>query len=152
MNFAFMKKQLAFAEGFVIPRAAGHVLSDVGVDEERTARLEVDIIVADVGFAFAEGLDLVAVKDESRFHLFEDVVVVRGGAVLRDNFFARLLRILGLAGALPGLLGRLGHNLSFYLMKRLIRMSGTAAPPGGLLPSDWPPVRGKAGELPHGTV
>jgi hypothetical protein len=97
------------------------------------------------------------VKDEARFHLFEDVVVVRGGAVLRDYFFARLLGVLTflralLGTTLHGFTSRLGHNLSFYLMMRLIRMSGTAAPSGELLPSYRPPVGGKATELVNGTV
>ena len=151
MNFAFVKKQLAFAEGFVIPRAAGHVLGDVGVDEERAAGLEVDVGVADVGFAFAECFHFGAMKDESRFHLFEDVVVVRGSAVLRDDFFARLLG-LGFWRDLPGLRGWLAHNLSFYLMMRLIRMSGTAARPGEPSPSYRPCLWGKAMELANGTV
>src|SRR5579863_7102007 len=130
MNFAFVKKQLAFAERLVIPRAAGHVLGNVGVDEEGAAGLEVDVSVADVGFAFAKSLHFGAVKDEARFHLFEDVIVVRGGTVLRDDLLARVLGALRFLLALCGPGGRLGHNLSFYLMMRLMRMSGTAAQPG----------------------
>ena len=157
MNLAFMKKQFAFAERFVVPRAAGHVLRDVGVDEKRAAGLEVHVGVADVGLAFAQGFHFGAVKDESRFHLFEDVIVVRSRAILRDYFFARLLGVLAflraLLGTTPhGFTSRLGHNLSFYLMMRLIRMSGTAAQPEVLLPSYRPPVGGKAAELANGTV
>ena len=152
MNFAFVKKQLAFTEGLVIPRAAGHVLSDVGVDEERDAGLEVDVSVADVGFAFAKGFHFGAEKNESRFHLFEDVIVVGSGTVLRDDLFARVLGVLRFLRALSGLGRWLGHNLSFYLMMRLIRVSGTAAHPSGLLSSYRPPVRGKATELANGTV
>ena len=152
MNLAFMKKKFAFAKWFVIPRAAGHVLSDVGVDEKRAAGLEVHVGVANVGFALAEGLDLGTVKDQPRFDLFEDVVVVRSGAILRDDLFARLLRVLSFLGALPGLLGRLSHNLSFYLIMRLIRMSGTAVQPDELLPSYRVCVGGKATELANGMV
>ena len=154
MNLAFMKKQFALAERFVIPRAAGHVLGDVGVDQEGAAGLEIHVGVADVGLAFAQSLHLSAMKDQARFHLFKDVVVVRGRAVLRDDLFARLVRIFtlfgALLGALPGFTSWLGHNLSFYLMMRLIRMSGTAAQRGLLLPSYRP--RGKATELANGIV
>jgi hypothetical protein len=157
MNLAFMKKEFAFAERFVVPWAAGHVLRDVCVDEERAAGLEVHVGVADVGLAFAQSFHFGAVKDESRFHLFEDVVVVRSRAVLRDDFFARLLGVLALLRALlgttlHGFTSRLGHNLSFYLMMRLIRMSGTAAQPGVLFPSYRFSVRGKAAELANGIV
>ena len=152
MNLAFVKKQLAFAEGFVVPRTTGHVLGDVGIHQKRAAGLEVNIGIADVGLAFAESLDLGAVKNESRFHPFEDVIIVGGRAVLRDDLFARLLGVLALLGNLPGFTSWLGHNLSFYLMMRLIRVSGTAAHPGKPLPSYRPPVGGKAGKLANGTV
>ena len=156
MNLAFMKKQFAFAEGFVIPRAAGHILGDVGVDEERAAGLEIHVGVANVGFAFAESFHFGAVKDEACFHPFEDVVVEGGGAILRDDLFARLFGVLALLGALlgalPGLLSWPSHNLSFYLMKRLIRMSGRAAQPDEHIPSRRRPDWGKAGELADATV
>src|SRR5882724_2687741 len=152
MNFAFVKKKFAFAERLVVPRAAGHVLGDVGVDEERAAGLEVHVGVADVGFALAESLHFGAMKDEPCFHLFEDVVVVRRGTVLRDDFFARLLGAFRFLLALSGLRGWLGHNLLFYLMMRLIRMSGTAAQPGGPPPSYRPPLWGKATGVANGTV
>ena len=152
MNFAFMKKEFALAEGFVIPRAAGHVLSDVSIDKEGAAGLEVHVGVADVGFAFAKGFDFGAVKDEAGLHFFEDVIVVRGGAVLRDDFFAGLFGVLALFRELPGFGAWLGHNLLFYLMKRLIRMSGRAAQADEALPINRVSVGGKATELAHGTA
>jgi len=143
MNLAFVKKKFTLAEGLVVPRAAGHVLGNVGVDEKRATGLEIHVGVADVGFAFAEGFDFSAVKDEACLHPFEDVVIVGGGAILRDDFLARLFRVFALLGALlgalPGLLSRLGHNLSFYLMKRLIRMSGRAAQQDEHIPSNRQP-------------
>ena len=143
MNFAFVKKELTLAEGLVVPRAAGHVLGDVGVHEERATGLEIHVGVADVGLAFAEGLHFGAMEDEAGFEAFEDVIVVGGRAVLGDDLFGGpgglfTLRLLGVFGG-PG------HNLSFYLMKRLIRMSGTAAPPGPLVPSYRSFVGGESG-------
>jgi len=56
------------------------------------------------------------VQHQARFQLLKNVVVVRGGAVLRDDLLTRLPVF-----ALYGLVGWLGHNLSFYPMLRLIQ-------------------------------
>src|SRR5208337_1427667 len=152
MNLAFMKEQFAFAERLVIPGTAGHVLSDVGVDEKSAAGFEVHVGIANVGFAFAQGFHFGAVQDETGFQLFKNMVVVRRRAILRDDLFARLLGVL----ALTRFTGRLHHNLSFYLMPRLMRVSGKAASPGQPPPSYRSAakegVERKATGLVHGTV
>src|SRR5579883_1297780 len=110
MNFAFVKKQFAFAERLVVPRAAGHVLRDVGVDQKRAAGLEVHIGVADVGLAFTQRFHFGAVKNEAGLEFFEDVIIVGSRPVLRDDLFAGTFGLLTFR--LLGVLGRLGHNLS----------------------------------------
>ena len=117
MNFAAMQKKFALAERFVIPRAAGHILRDVRVDEICPARLEIDISIADVCFTFAQSFYFGAVQHEARFELLKNMVVVRGGAILRDDLLARL-SVFAL-GAISRFVRWLGHNLSFYLMMRL---------------------------------
>src|SRR5262249_7690008 len=117
VNFVFVEEKLARAEGFVIPGAAGHVLGDVGVHEPRTVGLEVDIGVADVRFALAQRLHFGAAKGEAGFKAFEEVVIVGGGAILRDDrlggllgLFRRLLALRWNGG--PSRLGdRLRHSV-----------------------------------------
>ena len=80
-----MKKQLARAKRLVVPGTAGQVLRDVRVDEPRAAGLEVDVGVADIRFAFAQGFHFGAMEDQAGFKLVEQMIVVRGDAVLRDD-------------------------------------------------------------------
>ena len=151
MNLALVKKQFTFAKRLVVPGAAGHILRDVRVDEESAAGLEVHIGVADVGFTFAQCFHFGAMKNESGLKLFQDVIVVRSCAILRDDLFAGLLGLFTFR--LLGVLRRLGHNLSFYLMTRLTWMSGTAAPPSLHAPSYRSSIAmgRKAAELAYGT-
>ena len=46
----------------MVPRATGHVLSDMGVDQPGASRLEIHIGVANIGFTFAERLYLGSVQ------------------------------------------------------------------------------------------
>src|SRR5215472_14880972 len=150
MNFTLVKKKFAIAERLVIPGTARQVLRDVGVDQIWAAGLEVHIGVADVGLAFAQRFHFGAVQDQPGFELFKKVIVVGGGAILRDDLLARLGALFTLR--LLSVFRRPGHNLSFYLMTRLTRMSGKAAPSGPLVPSCRPSWEKKAGELSYGTV
>ncbi len=73
------------------------------VNQPRAGGLEIDIGIADIGFAFAEGFDLGAMKDQAGLMFLKNMVVIRGRAILRDDLLARLRGLLGL-------LGRLDHN------------------------------------------
>src|SRR5215469_5779721 len=150
MNLAFVQKKFSFAERLVVPRPSGHVLCDVCVHQKRPAGLEIHVGVADVGLAFPQGLHFGTVQHQSGFQLFKKMIVVGSRAVLCDDRYllARPFRLL----ALLRLLGRLGHNLSFYPMTRLIGMPGTAVSPGLSLPSCRSSAQRKAAPLAHGTV
>ncbi len=111
-----MEKKLAAAERFVVPRTAGKVLSDVRIDEKRAAGLEIDEGVADICFALAEGFHFRAMQHYAGFQLLKNMIVVRSGAILRDDLLAGLFGVF----ALPGFTVWLDHNLSFYLKARLI--------------------------------
>jgi hypothetical protein len=87
MNLIFVEQELARAERFVVPWTARTVLGDVSVDEPRATGLEIDEGVADVCLTLAESFDLGAMKDQSGFELLQEVVIVRGGAILGDDLF-----------------------------------------------------------------
>src|SRR5579859_465123 len=97
-----MEQQLAAAQGFMIPRTARHILSDVGVDEPGSIWFEVDVSVANIRFSFAKGFDFGAVKDEAGFQPFEKMIVIARRAILGDD------GLLGLLGLFCGL----GHSRS----------------------------------------
>ena len=97
-----MEEELAVTQRLVIPRAAGQVLRDVGVDEPSSIGFEVHIGVANIRFSFAQSLYFRAVQHHPGFQPFQDVIVIRGRSVLRDDLFTFAL----------GLLDRLGHSRS----------------------------------------
>src|SRR5271165_2552224 len=100
VNFAAVQEQLAIAEGFVIPGAAGRILRDVGVDQERPAGFKVHEGIANVGFALAQSFHFGAMQHQARFELLKNVVVVGSGAILRDDLLARLLAVPAFLGLL----------------------------------------------------
>jgi len=94
----------------VVPGAAGQVLGNVGVHEPGAAGFEVDEGIANIRFSFAESFHFGAMQNQAGLKAFEEVVVVRGGAVLGHNLlvrFAGLSRLAGLFWFFHGL----GHNL-----------------------------------------
>jgi hypothetical protein len=120
INLAFVKQEFAVAEGFVVPGTAGHVLSDVGVNEVSAAGLKVHIGVADIRFPLAQSFYLGAMQHQACFQLLKDMVIVGSRAILGDDLFLGPFPILGPLGFVVWL----NHNLSFYLMTRLIQRAG----------------------------
>jgi hypothetical protein len=116
VNLAPMKQQFAVSEWLMIPRSSRHVLGDMGVYQVRPARLEIHIRIPNVGFSFAQRFHFRAMQHQAGFQLLKNMVIIRSGAVLRDNLLAGSLGVLTLLRPFVWL----GHNLSFYLMPRLI--------------------------------
>src|SRR5208282_1078984 len=116
VDLAPMKQKLAVAQWFMIPRAPRHILGDVRVHQVGSAWLEIHIGIPNIGFPFAQRFHLRAMQHQPRFELLNNMVIVRSGAVLRDNLLAWSLVVLALLRPLVWL----GHNLSFYLMPRLM--------------------------------
>lgn len=100
----------------MIPGATWHVLRDVRINEKSAAGLKVHVGIADIGFAFAQSFYFRAMQHQAGFQLLKDMVIVGSGAILRDNLFLGRFSVLGPLGFFDWL----GHNLSFYLMTRLI--------------------------------
>jgi hypothetical protein len=76
----------------------------VCVNQPSAMRLEIHVGVADVGLAFAQGLDLGAVKYKASLMSLKNMVVIRGRAILGDDLLA------GFRGLLC-LFGRFSHNV-----------------------------------------
>lgn len=127
----------------MVPRTSGKILSDVGVDEIGSAGLEVDEGIANVGFAFTQGLDFGTMKDKSRFHFFENVIIIRSGTILSDNLICCRFRVLRPLWTLLRSLIWLCHNLSFYLMARLSERTGNTTLPGNTQPPGRNPSQGE---------
>ena len=129
MSFHFLHVEGRCVAG--IEFASRQILRDVRVYKIRPAGLEIHKGIANIGFAFPQGLHFGTVEDEPCLHLFKDVIIVGGRAVLRDNLVGCRFRVLGLLR----FLFRMNHNLSFYLMPRLMERtrstpSGNTQPPG----------------------
>lgn len=88
LELAAVEEEFAGPERIVIPRAAGTVLGDVAILQPDFAAADFGVGLAEGAFAFAEGLDLSAGQDHAGFELVQDEVVVGGGAVLGDDFYA----------------------------------------------------------------
>ena len=108
-----MKKEFAGAEGFMIPRPAGHVLSDVGVDQPGPLGLKSTKASRIFALPSRRALTSVPWRTMPGLQSLEQVVVVGGGAVLGDDLL--LLPSLGLLEDLLGGFARfrrgLGHSL-----------------------------------------
>ena len=117
----------------MVPGTTGKILGDMGVHEIGPAGLEIHEGIANIGLALAQGLHFGAMENEAGLHPFEDVIVVRSGAILSDNLvglgfgvFAFLLALLwSLLRTLLRSVIWLSHNLSFYLMARLSERTGS---------------------------
>src|SRR5438105_7015991 len=78
----FMHHEFPGAQGIVIHDVAMRKRADVGVQEKALAVLEQAIGVLQVGFAFADGLDLGTAQGDSGLEPVEEGVVVARSAVL----------------------------------------------------------------------
>ena len=77
----------------------------MAVHQPDVAAADLGVGVAQIGFAGAQRFYLGAGKRHARFHFFEQVIVVGGGAILGNDLHARLHLF-----ALSGFFRRLGHR------------------------------------------
>jgi hypothetical protein len=153
IDFAPVQKQFAAAKRLMIPWPSGQVLRDMRVHQKRAAGFEVHVRIANVSLTLTKRLHFRAVQYQARLVFLQQMIIVRGRTILRDNHLFGAFRVLGLHRSYSWL----GHNLSFYLMPRLIETSGQhllqhlAGNPVVNEPANptWPSKR-KA--LAHGTV
>jgi hypothetical protein len=89
-----VEQQLPFPKGIVVPEASGQILGNVAVYQPSLAKANLGIGLPEGAFALAQRLDLRAHQYQSRFQTVQEVVVVRGGAILCNNLHALVLRLL----------------------------------------------------------
>ena len=77
----FVEQEFAGAQGFVVHGVAVGERSDVGVEQEGLAILEEAVGVFEIGFAFADGLDLGTTEGDATLEAVGEEVVEAGGAV-----------------------------------------------------------------------
>ena len=80
-DLGFVEEQFAGSEGVVVHGVAVGEGADVGVEEEALAVFEEAVGVLEVGFAFADGLDLGAAKGDSGLEFVGEEVIEAGRAV-----------------------------------------------------------------------
>src|SRR5690349_11470620 len=83
-----MQEQPAARERFVIEWTAGTVLRDMTIHQPHAGAAHFRIGISQVGFALAQSFYFGADQSHARLHFFEQVVVVRGGAILGNNLLA----------------------------------------------------------------
>jgi hypothetical protein len=79
----------------VIPETSGQILGNMAVYQPNLANANFGVGLAEGTFALAEGLDLSTHEYQSSFDTIQEMVVVGGGAILRNNLYAFVLRLLG---------------------------------------------------------
>jgi hypothetical protein len=80
----------------VVPRATGHVLGDVGVNEPGAGGFEIHVSIADIRLSLAKGFYFRAVENQSGLISLEQMVIVGGRAVLRHNLLFAFFGLFGL--------------------------------------------------------
>jgi hypothetical protein len=95
VQFAPVEQELPFPKRVVVPESSRQILRDMAVYQPSLANANLGICLPEGAFALAEGLDLGTYQYQPRFQAIQQVVIVRGGAILRNNPHALVLRLLG---------------------------------------------------------
>ena len=82
-NLPTVEQELARPHRLVVEAVALIVRRDVGVVKPRLPVLDLGVALPQLHFASSNRLDLSATQCQTGFHIFEDVVVVKGPAVRR---------------------------------------------------------------------
>ena len=95
INLSTVQQQFAFPQRFVISKAARQVFRDMAIDEPGFAAANLRERLAQSTFSLAERLYFSADEHDSGFEAVEQLVVVRGRAILRNNLDAGVLILIG---------------------------------------------------------
>ena len=81
----FVHQKLPSAKRSMVPWAPSPIFGDVAIFQPQFAAPNMRVGLADVGFALAQRLYFGAAERHTGFVSLQQVVIVRGGAVLRDE-------------------------------------------------------------------
>ena len=106
-NLAPIEKEFAFPERVVVSGTARQVFRNMRVNQPSLGAANLGESVTKGGFAFAEGFNLGSYEYQSCLEFIAEGVIVRRGAILRDNLDSLvLLLLLGRAHGLAIIAGR----------------------------------------------
>ncbi len=125
VQFAPVEQQLPFPKGIVVPEASGQILGNVAVYQPSLAKANLGVGLPEGAFAFAQRFDLRAHQYQASFQTVQEVVVVGGGAILRNNLYALVLRLLW---------------VRFHVAAIIARITGTAHKAPQVMDSDGFPA------------
>jgi len=81
-----VNEEFPLSIGVVTPEASGeYPLGDVDAEEPQFSIIDTCVGIRKLGLAFAEGLDLRALEDDSALKGLKDVVVMAGSPIGRDG-------------------------------------------------------------------
>ena len=92
VDFPPVQQQLPFPQRVVVSRAPRQVLRDVTVYQPGLPGANLRVGFPQRRLALPKRLHLGADQHQARLEFFEEIVIVGGGAILRDNFYAFILR------------------------------------------------------------
>ena len=90
-----MSRSFRFRRGSWFLKSSGQIFGYVAVYQPSLANANLGVGLPEGAFAFAQGLDLGTYEYQPRFQTVQQVVIVGGGAILRNNLHALVLRFLG---------------------------------------------------------
>jgi hypothetical protein len=118
-DLAAVEQQLAATERIVISETARKIFGYMAVHEPHLIAFGFGIGLADRTFPFAKAFDLCSKENQTGFHVLEQLIVVAGGAILRNNFHAFVLSLVvlrfhGEPSYLPQTICRKRHNREHF--------------------------------------
>jgi hypothetical protein len=95
LDLPAVQEQLSFPKRVVIPRPTGQVLGYVAIDQPSFPSANLGEGFAKRALPFPQSLDLGTDEHDSGLQTIQELVVIGGAAILRNNLDARVLTLIG---------------------------------------------------------
>src|SRR6478672_4616536 len=116
-----MKQQLSGTKGIVIGDISVRIGADMDIQQEGLSIADDSIGIPEIGLALADGFDLGAAQGNSSFELFQQKIVVTGGAIdgsITRPSGDRVSRLGFLRNVLGGMAGLAWHTVRASMLAR----------------------------------